>query len=160
MHYLPPKRMSQPQLELEKYKFVIGLSGTYWDKIPRYSIWIDDKLIIKEYIQKDSDDVEYITFEESFLPDKEYTLKIRLENKHNTDTVLDDSNNILKDMLLNIESIMIDDIELEMLKWSQSIFLPDDSVRPILKECVNLGWNGSYILKFTVPFYLWLLENM
>lgn len=152
--------MSQPQPELEKYKFVIGLSGTYWDKIPRYSIWIDDKLIVKEYIQNDSDIIEYITFEETFVENQEYTLKIRLENKHNTDTVLDASDSIVKDMLLNIHHIEIDDIELEMLKWNSSVFMPDDPARPVLKECVNLGWNGSYCLKFTAPFYLWLLENM
>ena len=63
-------------------------------------------------------------------------------------------------MLLNIDSIEIDEIDISELKWSASEFVADDPNRPTLQECVNLGWNGSYQLKFTSPFYLWLLENM
>ena len=63
-------------------------------------------------------------------------------------------------MLLNIESIEIDGIELGFIKWSESIFLPTDCDRPVLKTCVNLGWNGTYRLTLASPFYLWLLEKM
>jgi hypothetical protein len=29
-----------------------------------------------------------------------------------------------------------------------------------LDNCVNLGWNGTYTLKFASPFYIWLLEKL
>lgn len=152
--------MKQVQPELEKLKFVIGLSGTYWDKIPSYSIWIDDTLIRKDYVAYDSDVVELIEFNYNCKIDSDHVLKIRLENKHYTDTVLDENNIIVRDMLLNIDSISIDDIELDFLKWSISDYTPDSKEFPKLNNCVNLGWNGSYIIQFKSPFYLWLLENM
>jgi hypothetical protein len=38
---------------------------------------------------------------------------------------------------------------------AQGIELPES-----VKNCVNLGWNGKWILPFTSPFYIWLLENI
>ena len=90
---------------------------------------------------------------------QEYNLDIRLLNKTDSDTILNDEDKIVKDMLLNIEHIEIDGIEIEFLKWSESVFLPDNPQRPALNGCLNLGWNGTYRLKFTSPFYLWLLEK-
>ena len=72
----------------------------------------------------------------------------------------EDKSEILQDMLLNIESLEIDDIELGTIKWTASKFVGDDPARPVLEACVNLGWNGSYMLEFKTPYYLWLLENM
>jgi hypothetical protein len=96
--------------------------------------------------------------------DKTHILQIRLANKTDYDVVKDSSDtenfNIVKDMLLNIDSICIDDIDIAHLMWSESEFVGDDPNRPILKKCVNLGWNGTYVLEFTTPFYLWLLEKM
>ena len=91
--------------------------------------------------------------------DQDHLLEIRLVNKTSKDTVTE-NDEIVKDTLLNIDSIAIDDIELGDLKWSMSEFVGDNPNRPILQRCVNLGWNGSYHLKFTSPFYIWLLENM
>ena len=68
-------------------------------------------------------------------------------------------------MLLNIDDITIDDISLGNLLWSAEYLLDtpqtyNGQTITKLDSCVNLGWNGSYSLKFTSPFYLWLLENM
>jgi hypothetical protein len=153
--------MSQIQPELENLKFKIGLSGTYWGKKPHYSIWVNDSKYAEEQITLPSDQIFYIEFQADCTEESENFLKIKLENKEDSDTVENsEKTKILKDMLLNIHSIEIDDIALDQLMWSMSQFLPDDPKRPILNNCVNLGWNGSYVLKFTSPFYLWLLESM
>ena len=96
----------------------------------------------------------------------DYTLCVgALENKTDLDTTKDAQGNIVNDILLNIEKIEIDDIDLGNLIW-QSEFIPDvpreyqGQTVTKLQGCVNLGWNGTYILKFTSPFYLWLLENL
>ena len=147
--------MSLPK---ETLKFRIGLSGTFWDKVPQFSILLNGMRLASGYANSQC------TFHEFSIDvdeDKVHILEIRLENKTNEDTVENtDKTAILKDMLLNIDSIEIDEIDLGELKWSLSEFIPDNIHRPVLKNCVNLGWNGSFKLKFTSPFYLWLLENM
>ena len=153
--------MSQPQPNTEPLTFRVGLSGTYWDRKPAYSISIDGVEQVSAIIAADSGVVEYAEFTVAVTEDQEHLLEIKLLNKTDDDTVQSaDKTEIVKDMLLNIESISIDDIELGQIKWDQSEFVPVDPARPVLKECVNLGWNGSYQLKFNSPFYLWLLEKM
>ena len=142
----------------ENLKIKIVLSGTFWEKLPEYSILVDDTLIERGTVGSDPKTIE---FETDVDEDCSHLLKIRLENKTDLDTVQnDDCTKILKDMLLNIESIEIDEVSLGQLIWDESKFVGDDPSRPELKQCVNLGWNGTYILEFTSPYYLWLLENM
>ena len=153
--------MSQPRRDTETLSFRVGLSGTYWDRKPAYSIIIDGVEQVSAIIAADSGVVEYAEFTVAVTEDEEHLLEIKLLNKTDDDTVQSaDKNEIVKDMLLNIESISIDDIELGQIKWDQSEFVPVDPASPTLIKCVNLGWNGSYQLKFNSPFYLWLLEKM
>jgi hypothetical protein len=147
--------MNQPK---ETLNFKITLSGTYWDKVPAYSVLLDSVLFAQGSATKEPITVEFTTDVDE---DKEHILEIRLENKNDSDTVEnEDKTAIVKDLLLNIDKIEIDEIDIAALKWLASEFIADDADRPLLKNCVNLGWNGSYKLKFSSPFYLWLLENM
>lgn len=141
----------------ETLKFKIVLSGTFWDKVPAYSVLINSH----EYASGTTNTEQLVEFSCDLDEDTEHTLEIRLTNKSDNDTVENENKTaILKDMLLNIDSIEIDEIDISELKWSASEFVADDPNRPTLRECVNLGWNGSYLLKFTCPFYLWLLEKL
>ena len=143
----------------ETLKFKIGLSGTFWDKKPEYAVLLNDQKIAGGTIQDLT--TEYVEFTADIEEGSDNKLIVRLENKTPSDTVQnEDKTAIVKDMLLNIDSVEIDDIDLGTLLWSTSTFIPDDAQFPETKECVNLGWNGSYIIKFNSPFYLWLLENM
>jgi len=143
----------------ETLKFRIGLSGTFWNKVPLFSIRIDGIELFAGFVS--TEETAYYQFVADLEEDKQHLLEIRLENKTDSDTVLsEDNKTIIKDMLLNIDSIEIDETELEGLKWSISEFVADDPNKPVLKNCINLGWNGSYKLEFSSPFYLWLLENM
>lgn len=147
--------MNQPK---ETLNFKITLSGTYWDKVPAYSVLLDSVLFAQGSATKEPITVEFTTDVDE---DKEHILEIRLENKNDSDTVENESKTaIVKDLLLNIDKIEIDEIDIAELKWSASEFIADNADRSPLKNCVNLGWNGSYKLKFSSPFYLWLLENM
>ena len=141
---------------METLNFKIGLSGTFFNNVPAYSILLNS---VKQASGKVSTQTEFVEFSAELEEDQEHILEIRLENKTNKDTVTE-GDEIVKDTLLNIDSIAIDDIELGELKWSMSEFVGDDPDRPTLQRCVNLGWNGSYRIRFASPFYLWMLESM
>ena len=144
----------------ENLKFDISLSGTYWGKKPQFSIWLDDHPIIQSELAHETQQVKF----EHTIDEGEHTLKIRLENKTNSDTLVE-NNEVVKDMLLNIDDITIDDISLGNLLWSAEYILDhpqqyNGQTIDHLDGCVNLGWDGTYILKFSSPFYIWLLEKL
>ena len=145
----------------EKLSFVVTLSGTFWDRRPQFSIWLDDHAVIQSEIISTAQ--QPVTFER-IIDEGLHTLKIRLENKIATDTLIENGE-VVKDMLLNIDDITIDDISLGNLLWSAEYILDEKQMyqgKEIdhLDGCVNLGWNGTYVLKFTSPFYIWLLEKL
>ena len=145
----------------ENLSFQISLTGTFWDKHPQFSVWLDDHVVTQTEIISS---VEQIVKFERRLDEGDHELKIRLENKTDADTVIENGE-VVKDMLLNINDITIDDISLGNLLWSAEYVLDQPheykgQTIDHLDGCVNLGWNGTYILKFTSPFYIWLLEKL
>jgi hypothetical protein len=145
----------------EKLNFVVTLSGTFWDRRPQFSIWLDDHVVTQSEIASTAQ--QSITFEHT-VDNGDHALKIRLENKISDDTVIENGE-VVKDMLLNIDDIIIDDISLGNLLWSAEYILDKPQTYKgqeidHLDGCVNLGWNGTYVLKFSSPFYLWLLEKL
>lgn len=144
----------------ETLHFKIELAGTYWDKKPQYSVLINNDLIKTDTITAASGDSVFVEFDH-IVNEGSVSLNIRLENKTYGDTVENaDKTAIVKDMLLNIRSIQIDEIDLGNLLWSKSQYVGDDPTRPVLDNCIDLGWNGTWTLAFDSPFYLWLLENI
>lgn len=152
-------------VEKETLHFKIGVSGSYWDKKPHYTVWLDDQKHADATISGHSNEVEFVEFDAEIV-EGAHEFKIRLENKSDRDVEKDGHGNIINDMLLNIESIEIDNIDLGSLLWTASEFRADKEKivngedMSLLKNCVNLGWNGTYTIKFDSPFYLWLLENL
>ena len=148
-------------MQEENLQFKISLTGTYWDKKPQFSVWLDDHVVIQSEIASKSEQI--INFERR-ITEGAHELKIRLENKTDTDTVIG-NDEVVKDMLLNISDITVDDISLGNLLWSAEYILDrpqqyQGQTITKLDNCVNLGWNGTYVLKFTSPFYIWLLEQL
>jgi len=148
-------------MQEENLEFKISLTGTFWDRRPQFSVWLDDHVVIQSEIASAAEQI--ISFERK-ISEGEHELKIRLENKTNGDTVIENGQAV-KDMLLNIDDITIDDISLGNLLWSAEYKLDKKHMYKgqeidHLDGCVNLGWNGTYVLKFTSPFYIWLLEKL
>ena len=152
-------------MSADKLNFDLTLSGTYWKTVPEYSIWIDDEEIERKVIDTPSTELFTVSFQRS-LEDGPHKLKIRFENKGGGDTEILENGSIGRDMMLNIESIVIDDIDIGNLKWTLSKYVVDTPVEvdggmtDTLDNCINLGWNGAYIIEFDCPYYLWLLENL
>ena len=146
--------------DTENLHFKIGVSGTYWDKKPQYSILINDEKIVEGSIRSASGVTEFVEFDKQ-VAEGTCSLKIRLENKDNSDTVEnEDKTAIVKDMMLSIKSLEIDEIDVGYALYEKSLFTGDDPDRPVLDCCVDLGWNGTYELKFESPFFIWVLENI
>lgn len=141
----------------EKLKFAINLSSTHWSKTPDFKVVIGDT----ELAHGTCDGETEVQFYHE-LSEGEHELQIQLLNKEDSDCVQNaDKTEIVKDMMLHINKIRIDNIDLEHIKHTCSTFVPADTEQhETLTECVDLGWNGTYILKFSSPFYIWLLENM
>lgn len=152
--------MSINQNNEESINFKIVLNGTYWGKKPQYSVWLDEAVITQSEVSKELHTIEF----QRTLSEGAHSLKIRLENKSPEDTIIENGE-IVEDMLLNIDDIVIDDISLGNLLWTAEYKLDKPQIYKgetidHLDGCVNLGWNGTYILNFTSPFYIWLLEKL
>lgn len=152
---------------VEKLAFKLGLSGTYHDRRPEYTVLIDGAVVAEGAVTAATDEVFYVEFSADLAEEADHVLSVRLTNKQSTDVVeSEDKTAIVKDMLLNINSVEIDDIDIGSLKWTHSIYRPDapqkfnDVTITELVNCVNLGWNGSWEFAFKSPFYIWLLENL
>jgi hypothetical protein len=144
----------------ETLHFRIGLSGTYWLKLPIYAVLVNDSVCETREVTAPSDEIFYVEFDYD-ITEGAGSLKIRLTNKDYSDTQQNQEKTvILQDMLLNIHSVEVDDINLGNLIWTHTTFRGDDNTRPVLEKCVNLGWNGTWELPFSSPFYVWLLENI
>jgi len=163
-------------IEKETLHFKIGLSGSTNRKSPEFIIRVNDKEFIQSTLNHDFTTTQYFEFDAE-LDEGPNNLEIRLLNKLDEDFVKEIKGNnqieILDDLLLNIHSIEIDEIELDNLKWTHSIYKPIYSSEYVkwckqnkvqldeeIKNCVNLGWNGSWNLPFQSPLYVWLLENL
>ena len=148
-------------MQEENLCFKISLTGTFWDRHPQFSVWLDDHVVIQSEIASEAEQI--VNFERR-VNEGSHELKIRLENKTDADIVIENGD-VVKDMLLNIIDVTIDDISLGNLLWSAEYILDKKCIYKgqeieHLDGCVNLGWNGTYVLKFSSPFYIWLLEKL
>ena len=157
-----------PDTELVEFKIV--LDSVWHNNAPKYEVLIDDTVqsygVVKEKFENNEEKV--ITFSLD-LPEGDHTIKIRLCGKLLKHTIVDDNDNILADQLLNIRQIEIDEIELDYLFYSLGNFHKQTGVidsKPVYDETplpdkyTNIGWNGEYRLNFSVPTYMWFLENL
>lgn len=158
--------------EKETLHFKIGLSGSSARKQPEFRISVNGNKQVHDRLKGAVNETEYFDFALE-ITEGENFIEIELLNKGFGDTTIDQDGNILDDLLLNIDSIEIDEIDLGSLKWTISDYQPvyperykaevfrrGDNLPDSVKNCVNLGWNGKWVLPFTSPFYIWLLENI
>ena len=146
----------------ETLKFKIEMSATYWEKLPIFSVLLNGKIINdKQRVWTKSGELFVIEFEEEVEEGRVCELAVKLENKTRYDTVENkEKTEVIKDMMLHIKRVEIDEIDLGMLIWNKSEFFPVSDAYPVLNQCVDLGWNGNWKLSFESPFYIWLLENI
>ena len=156
----------------EKLKFKLELYATMWDKPPVAEILIGDKSYFKGHITGTEDKSNVVEFEHEFTESEESTLTISRSGKFNNQTVVNDKGDLLKDQLLTIKSIEIDEIDIGALVY-EGVYTPDypepwatqqraagSELLESFKNVTSMGHNGTWRFKFVSPFYMWLLENL
>ena len=156
----------------EKLKFKLELYATMWDKPPHAEILINDKSYFKGDITATEDKPQVIEFEHEVEEGVDYELIIKRSGKVNNQTVVNDKGDLLKDQLLNIKSIEIDEIDIGALVY-EGIYTPEypepwatqqreagTELKESFKNVTQIGHNGTWRFKFSSPFYMWLLENL
>ena len=156
----------------EKLKFKLELYATMWDRPPHVEILIDDHVHFESDITGTEDKPDLIEFEQELEEEKEYNLIINRSGKDNNQTLINEKGDILKDQLLHIKSMEIDEIDIGALVY-EGIYTPqypepwatqqrDEGIelRESFKNVTQMGHDGEWKFKFGSPFYMWLLENL
>lgn len=137
----------------EKVSVEINLSSKFWDVVPQAKVKLDGSVLFQGMVSdpvRIKHDVDLI--------EGDHVIEVILNNKDGRrDTIIQDGK-IIKDMLLTVDSILLDDIDLGYLINTKCRYDTDEGV--VHEGMSSLGWNGSWKLRFTSPVYMWLLENL
>jgi len=156
----------------EKLKFKLELYATMWDKPPHAEIIVDGKSYFDGDITSTEDKPTLIEFEVEVEEDKKCDLVINRSNKTVPQTVVNNKGDLLKDQLLHIKKIEIDEIDLGSLvftgvytpkypePWATQMAESGKELRESFTNVTQMGHNGEWKFTFTTPFYMWLLENL
>ena len=141
-------------MALEKVMIEINLDSRWWNKPPRTKVWLDN--IVLQQATEVTGPLK-ITWE-GFLDEGEHEIKVSLMGKENiSETILDEKGHIIKDQILSIKSVILDEIDVEMMLYDFSSFAAKTG--EIQNKTIDLGFNGDWTFKFSVPVYQWLLER-
>jgi len=156
----------------EKLKFKLELYATMWDKPPHAEILIRDKSHFTGDITGTEEKPDVVEFEHEFTQGEGSELIIERSGKLVNQTVVNDKGDLLKDQLLHIKGIEIDEIDIGALVY-EGVYTPDYpepwasqqrragvELRESFKNVTVMGHDGTWSFKFTSPFYMWLLENL
>jgi hypothetical protein len=156
----------------EKLKFKLELYATMWDQPPHAEIMIGDKSHFAGDITGTEDNPNLIEFEHEFTEGEKSELIIERSGKIKGQTVINDDGDVLKDQLLHIKSMEIDEIDLGALVY-EGVYTPKYpepwatqqrqagvELRESFKNVTSMGHDGKWSFKFESPFYMWLLENL
>jgi len=158
-------------MAIEKLKFKLELWAEYWDKAPRAKILLNDHNHFDMEITGTEKEPTVIEFEHELTEGEKYRLVIKRSGKHKNQTVVENGE-IIKDQLLNIKSIEIDEIDIGALVY-EAVYTPEypepwatqqrqagKTLSESFKNVTTIGHNGRWMLSFESPFYMWLLENL
>ena len=156
----------------EKLKFKLELYATVWDRPPHAEIMIGDKSHFTGDITGTEDNPNLIEFEHEFTEGEGSELIIKRSGKIKGQTVINENGDVLKDQLLHIKSIEIDEIDIGALVY-EGVYTPEYpepwatqqreagmELKESFKNVTAMGHDGTWRFKFESPFYMWLLENL
>tara|TARA_B100000902_G_C26939700_1_gene730392 strand:- start:95 stop:577 length:483 start_codon:yes stop_codon:yes gene_type:complete len=156
----------------EKLKFKLELYATMWDKPPHAEILINDESHFAGEITSDEKDPTVIEFEHELTEGNDYSLIIKRTGKGKNQTLINDKGDILKDQMLHIKHIEIDEIDIGALVY-EGVYTPEyqepwasqqreagTDLKESFKNVTQMGHNGEWRLTFSSPFYMWLLDNL
>ena len=128
---------------------------------PHVQVLINDKVQFDKIMEHS----DIIDFNADLEEDQQYKLTVVYDNKSaKQDIVLQDGLPI-KDKRIEINSISFEDIDLDFFTLSSQDSLSYTTTDPQGEnttgfDATKLSWNGSTILLFESPIYIWILENL
>jgi len=138
---------------MEKFTLSFDVSNSDNSCPYHFEALIDGKLIAAIHQVVDDQHLDCVVE----VNEGDHELTFVIANKPEDFTKLDHAGNITKDALLTIDSIKIDDIEIDTIVHRLATYHHSDTVD---KFFGSAGCNGQIKLSFASPFYLWLLESM
>ena len=140
-------------MNTEKVSIEINLSSKHWDVIPRVKVKLDSMVLFQGEVSEPTR-----IHHEIDMIGGDHVIEVILTNKDGRrDTIIEDGK-IIKDMLVTVDSVLLDDIDLGYLITTKSSYVTTEGESHA--NMTSLGWNGSWTLPFTSPVYMWLLENL
>ena len=141
---------------MEQIKLKLKLTGQYETVAPHAQVTLNDNVIFDAIVNGTSVIVQSATLENESVN----KLKITLLDKKDEHTEIDEQGNILKDSQLTIEECTIEDVDLipNFSLIQEKFYYEHSGSKHQLYN--TLGINGSAVIEFDTPFYVWLLENI
>ena len=152
-HYL---RLSKG---METIKIAFDLTSTDYSAELDFTVMVDDQLLFDIAHVKEKTPVK-LSID---VNEGDHELKFMMKNKKIEHTIIDHDNNIIKDACLNINNFSIDNIELKNLFIENTKYYHSynsDSEKIEHEFYGTMGCNGTIVLKFNAPIYIWFLEIM
>jgi len=156
---------------METVNFKINLTGTGWDdEYPYCVVYVDDIRFAHGAVKPNT----CFEFDVELDEDTQHSISVHYINRDSQRDVKRDSDgNITQSKGINIDSILIDDIELEqhniVFSLGTTSYTDPDYVKLnrqdpnkyplVFNRNTFLGAEGKYTLIFESPVYMWLLEN-
>ena len=156
----------------EKLKFKLELYATMWDRPPHAEILINDISYFTSDITGTEDKPNVVELGHEFTEGEKCELIINRSGKDKGQTVINENGDVLKDQLLDIKSIEIDEIDIGAMVY-EGVYTPQypepwatqqreagTELPESFTNVTSMGHNGKWRFKFESPFYMWLLENL
>jgi hypothetical protein len=152
----------------ETIKFKIFFTPIYWDQAPKISITLDGTEIYDGTITQENRHIQF-THDLGF---GSHTLKIKRYGKTNNQTKKL-PNGEFQDQLLELDRLVIDDIDIKDIVNHYSYTKPEypepwaslerrkgNNLPELVRGETCWGHNLTWTLKFTSPFYLYVMNWM
>ena len=123
------------------------------------AVWMDDVCVFQTDHLMEHKHVDHAVLDDN----TEHGLRIVISGKTPEHTQIDEQGNIVKDVVVNIANITIDEIDITQLFHEKCVYTHDfNGTQPEIQDTFYgaAGCNGTISLKFSTPIYLWLLESM
>jgi hypothetical protein len=148
-------------------KIVVKLIPTWWRHPPKAKVFFDNSCLW----QGEVINTQVLTFDVDIQDQVSSNISVELFDKKIDETQVN-GDEIIKDQLLRIDQILIDQIDLGYLLF-KGIYRPiypkhmiDEAtdknllLPTTLEKIDTLGFNGTWTISFDHPFHIWYLENL
>lgn len=123
------------------------------------AVWLDDVPVFQTDHLTELTRIDHTVLDDN----RERELRIIVSGKTQDHTKVDEQGTIIKDVVIHINNITIDNIDITQLFNEKCVYTHNfNGTQPEIQDTFygSAGCNGTIGLKFTTPIYLWLLENM